>query len=64
MNLNFLLKIEAGGSAETSEPSNRLRHVEEYHNFELLSHHSHFNVYVFTYILCMHCLTYVCYVCM
>jgi len=29
MNLNFLLKIEAGGSTETLVPSSRLRHVED-----------------------------------
>jgi len=33
MNLNSLLKIEAGYSAETFAPSNRLRYVEEYHKF-------------------------------
>jgi hypothetical protein len=58
MNLNFLLKMEAGGSAET--PSNRIRHIEEYNNFELLLHSPLFNVYVSTYILCMHIRTNVC----
>jgi hypothetical protein len=35
VNLNFLLKMEAGGSAEALAPSNGLRHMEDYHNFEL-----------------------------
>jgi len=52
MNLNFLLKMEAEGSAET--PYNRLQHIEEYNKYELILHHSILNVYVFTYILCMH----------